>query len=95
MSNLIITTPIELQGLISATIENTFPRLMDPLIKELIKEVSKDRILHSRRVGRREAARIEGICISMLDKMCRQGKYTRIKAGKKTLFDVDKNGRVI
>ena len=91
MTNIIVITSDELQNMISSTIQAKLVEQIGPLIKE----VSKDRISDSRRLNRREAARIEGISISMLDKMCRQGKYTRIKAGKKTLFDINEKGRVI
>lgn len=91
MREVILTTHLELESLIRNSVQLELQEQLKPLIQTL----SQDRIDKSRRVGRREAARIEGISISMLDKLCVQGKYHRIKVGNKTLFDLDENGRVL
>jgi len=88
---LIISTSEELKEIITRVVENQLSIKLKPLIKE----VSKDRISDHRRISRKEAAHIEGISLTTLDKLSREGKYTKIKVGGKTLFDLDKNGRVI
>jgi predicted DNA-binding protein (UPF0251 family) len=88
--DLIISTKEELRELIGNVVENKLSEKISPLIKE----ISKNRLSDSRRVSRKEAAYIEGISITTLDKLSREGKYTKIKVGSKTLFDIDNNGRV-
>ena len=81
----------ELPELISSVVSSELNNALRPVLKE----VKKDRLSDSRRVSRKEAAHIEGISLTTLDKLSREGKYTKIKVGGKTLFDLDENGRVV
>ena len=81
----------ELLKLISGIVSENLEQALKPILNE----VKKDRLSDSRRVSRKEAAHIEGISLTTLDKLSREGKYTKIKVGGKTLFDLDNKGRVI